>query len=148
MRRLLLNQWLQQKGAGRSEIAKADIREIRPLRQFHLQQHMNSGARGVDRQSSDYAALQTGDAITERAKRRSEQHVLLETIPATLAGDHLGLKRRHVEFGRTPKHDVQRLVTDRVRVRENQAVQGFKCWRQWPGIADPFKPRGLVELGL
>jgi len=67
---------------------------------------MNSGTLGINLEPSDHAPLKTCDPIAERPEARPKKHILLETISAPLAGDHLVLQRNHIEFGRTPEHDV------------------------------------------
>jgi hypothetical protein len=51
-------------------------------------------------------------SIAEGSKPGPEQHVLFEAVSTALACYHLVLKRRHIEPGRTPEHDIQRFVGD------------------------------------
>ena len=55
-----------------SEVAEADIRKISPLRQLHLQQHMDGRARRINRQPAYDTPLQACDPIAERPKSGPE----------------------------------------------------------------------------
>src|SRR5262245_51823906 len=58
VRSLLLDAWPQQESRCRSEVAKADVRQIWAFRQVNLQQHMDRRARGVDGHAAHNPALQ------------------------------------------------------------------------------------------
>jgi len=145
---LLFDLRLQPERAGWREIAEPDIRKISALRQRHFQKHMDGRAGRIDRQPAHDTPLQARDRVAKRPQSRAEQHVLLEAVSAASAADHLVLKRRHIELGRLPEHDVQRLVGDRVRVRENETIQGLERRRDGSRIADARKPSALIELRL
>jgi hypothetical protein len=69
-------------------------------------------ARRIDGQPSYDTPLQACYRVAERSKSGPEQHVLFKAVSAAFAGDHLVLKRRHIELGREPEHDIQRFVCD------------------------------------
>src|SRR3954466_13350897 len=109
---------------------------------------MDGGARRIDFQPAYDPPLQARDLIAERAEPSSKQHVLFEAITAALSCDHLVLKRRNVQLGWMPKHDIQCFICDRVRVREDELIQSRKRRCDRSGIADPRKPSRLIELGF
>jgi hypothetical protein len=112
VRCLLFDLWHKQERAGRREVAEADIRKISSLRQLNFQQHLDGWARGIDLQPAHDTPLQACDPVAERPKSGPEEHVLFEAVSAPPAGNHLLLKRRQVELGRTPEHDIERFIGD------------------------------------
>jgi hypothetical protein len=66
----------------------------------------------IARQPADNTPLQACDPVATRPKPGPEQHVLFKAASAALVGDHLLLKRRYIELGQTPEHDIQRFVGD------------------------------------
>ena len=148
MRRVLLQIGRQFQRRGGRQIAEADIGEEWPLRQIHLQHHVQHRARRIDRKSAHHPRLQTGDVETERKQSAAEQHVLLEAIATPAADNHLSLQRGKIEFWWTVEQHVDALVGDRGGMRADHPAQRIKRRRARSFVTDAIEPGVLIEARL
>src|SRR5262245_57665045 len=137
---------LRSKAAVGAKFPKPTSARYGPSGKINLQQHVDRWTFSIDCHTTYHSTLQAGDVVTEGAQALSEEHVLFQAIAASTADYHLTLKRCQIEPWRPPKHDVERLIGNGMRVGQNELMQCTEGRFERTIISNALQPSTLIKL--
>src|SRR6516164_1979085 len=96
--------------------------------------------------ATHHSTLQADDVVAEGAQALSEEHILFQAVAASTANNHFALKRCQIEPWRPPEHDIERLIGNGMRVRQNELMQCTERRFERTIIANTPQPSTLIKL--